>query len=230
MAVLAELHQARQGKLKQEAWIPPRRTRLNANAAASEQGWSDVRVTVTSILVPLSTIAGTLQAHPKERLDQDRLGGLVYSAGEGNRLILGAGVWRIFNPDAAGLEVVIFDLADPAAAAFYGGTRLNGGTADTRAAAPTQLTMAAALNVTVGVASGVALAAQPTARYIYIRNVSAAGQVISLSWLGAAQLNFGVTLNVNDWVCFEVPEATPLGAMEAISSAAAGKLAIQVGT
>lgn len=228
MAVLAELHQARQGKLKQEAWIPPRRTRLNANTAGSEQGWSDVRVTVTSILVPLSTIAGTLQAHPRERLDQDRLGGLVYSAGEGNRIVLGAGVWRIFNPDAAGLEVVIFDLADPAAAAFYGGTRLNGGTADTRAAAPTQLTMAAALNVTVGVASGVALAAQPTARYIYIRNVGAT--TISLSWTGAAQLNFGVTLNPNDWVCYEVPEATPLGAMEAISSAAGGKLGIQVGT
>lgn len=131
------------------------------------------------------------------------------------------GPWQV-KSEGQDLIGTIRDAHDGFAALFYSAAAQETGGA---------LTMPVPGSVAVGVASGLALAANPLRKFVYFRNVSTAGQVISLGFDGApAILNDGITLNVDDWVAFSRTEFCSIGLVNAIASAAAGKLAFQEGT
>lgn len=90
----------------------------------------------------------------------------------------------------------------------------------------TDLAPAAPTTATVGVASGSAVAANASRKGLHLRNTSTTGQRISLSMNGAAVLDSGVTLYPQD--AWEMAEYDfDVGAINAISSAASGRLSVQ---
>lgn len=92
--------------------------------------------------------------------------------------------------------------------------------------AKTDLTPSVPTVATVGVASGSAVSAQATRKGLSLRNLSTAGQRISLGFGQTAVLDSGVTLYPQD--AYEMGEYDfDLGAVNAIASAASASLAIQ---
>ncbi len=95
----------------------------------------------------------------------------------------------------------------------------------------TSRTMAApAVNADVDAATEVLTAADTTRRFLYIRNTSTGGQVISIGFGNNAVAGSGITLSPNEWVAFDSTTGCPTQAVNVIASAANGSVAYQVGT
>jgi hypothetical protein len=89
------------------------------------------------------------------------------------------------------------------------------------------ITASAPTTAAVGVASAVAVALNASRKGLTLRNMSTSGQRISLAFSGGtAVLDSGVTLFPQDTFSMDYLDLTT-GAVAAISSAAAGALAIQ---
>lgn len=91
-------------------------------------------------------------------------------------------------------------------------------------------TPAAGAVATVGIASGQVIAASATRKYLYVKNVSTAGQRITLEFAGAAVLDTGHTLNVGEWRVWDASSGIFQTAMTAIASAASASLEYVTGT
>jgi hypothetical protein len=136
------------------------------------------------------------------------------------------GDWLVQAEAAAGAgEYVIKDICGIAGALAFGGVRIIGGAV---APAAVPLTMSAPTFATVGVASALALAANPARRFLSLQNTHATG-IIYLGWgANAAVVGSGIPITPGNFKSFNQPgEDLSREALNAISTVAASNLAIQ---
>lgn len=142
-----------------------------------------------------------------------------------------AGRWKVHHNAAAGVTFAMLDSYSPEAVAHFAGIRILGGSVSISATPGGAIVMAAPAAVSVGVASGVAVAANANRKFLYLHNTDAT-KTISLGFDGnAAVLLSGVTMAPGEWRAFHAPgEAPTTGAVAAISSGAATNMAVQEGS
>lgn len=89
--------------------------------------------------------------------------------------------------------------------------------------------LAPQVNADVDAASEVLVAARVGRRYLYIRNTSTGGQVISLGFGNAAENGKGIVLKPDEWIAFDALDGVTEQAVNVISDLANATVAYQEG-
>lgn len=212
---------------------PPNRVDLPAG------GWVTVEIQYPSIIKTLTDPGASILAHPFKDNGADVVA--VYTSPEtsGVRTLYlhSPGQWRIRNTGAADVKALKIDTFNDAAAAFYGGVRVSAIASPVPIGTftPGTFTSTHDTEETVDAASETVLAAGDW-KHIWMRNTSTGGQRITICGNGAAAVDgagwvLGSTpLGFGDVIEWNHPQVMPVGAFNAISSAAGGKLCVSAGT
>ena len=205
--------------------------------------WTPLHVGHPTLLVPIGYAAQVVQFRPgPNRPPADAItGNLTQDGKSGMCYLQSTGTWFIYS--SAAINFKVLDASDPQSAmliAILQSLTSNVNVAQIGGANQTALdltakyvdiTMAAPFAAGVGLASVEIIPAAAT-RYLYVRNISTAGQVISLGFGAAAVINTGVTLQVGEYheQCTLNGIKIPAQNVRACASVAAALVAIQTGT
>lgn len=195
--------------------------------------WITVTCLYPSTIETLADPGGHLIAYPETETPADLTTVKQSNEPVGQRsLFLHAiGQWRVRNTGSTSVETKILDAHNGIAALFQSGIRIGNGVVSLSPVSGGAITMAAPAVVSVGGASGTALAANANRKFLYLRNMDAA-KVISLGFDNQTAVNgSGVVLNPGEQIAMQAPgEAQTVGIVTAIANPATANLAIQEGS
>lgn len=207
--------------------MPGRRVVLAevSSTTVDESAWQRIDVPRSCVLRPASgsRLVRYYSGTPNE---QTLNYGLQYNAWDGVCYMTRPGVWWVNVPTDGTPGNVNFTLLDvqsaALASAIAAGTTTGTSVQTITMSAPTE-------NADVDTASEALVAASATRKFLYLRNKSTAGQVISLAFgSDAAVAGRGITLTPGEWVSFQDDGIAP-NAVNVISDALNASVAIQTG-
>lgn len=194
--------------------------------------WVTVNVQFPSTIETLADPSGHLIANPETESGTDVTAVKQSNETAGTRsLFLHAiGQWKVRNTGSVDVEAKIIDAYNGIAAMFQAAIKV-AGTVSLSPVSGGAIVMAAPSVVSVAGASGLALAANTSRKFLYLRNMDAA-KVISLGFDNNAAVNgSGVVLNPGEGISMQAPgEALTTGQVNAIANPATANLAIQEGS
>lgn len=195
--------------------------------------YSEVQVPFASIVKVLADPGANILAYPYHESQDADVGVCVTSRGSGAErfVFLNApGTWKVkLAAGGTAVRAVVIDCWQGIGALIAGGIQIAGGGPITLAPSSTvPLVFSAPAVVSVGGASGLALAANTNRKYLFLRNMDAT-KIISLGFDNQTAVNgSGVVLNPGEIIAMQSPgDALTVGIVNAISNPATANLAIQ---
>lgn len=202
--------------------------------------WRKIDIIHPSVVIPLTTPATALKAFPGNPSDAPATPVDVYTGEDpaaGGRIILHApGRWSLFSTNT--IRILILDAYNSAALAFFGGTRLVGGSVSVTTGAPATFTPTHVTPIDIDSGADEEVLAAGTYHHLYFRNLSTGAQRITITGNGVtAVIDTGWTIfadptgaKAGEILGFNNPDRMPVGPFRAIASADNALLAIVHGS